>query len=90
MEQVQKPVNSSLVQHYQAINDAACTFAGVLPTKSVPDQVLTWPSEPGLQGLVWNMSTMFEITSTVFYSPITPNKRAKTAFLFHHGKIVSP
>ena len=39
---------------------------GVLPTKSTPDQVLTWPENPGLQGLVWNMSDprFFEITST--------------------------
>ena len=58
---------------------------GVLPTKAQPDQVLTYPGEPGLQGLVWNMSTLFEITSTVFYSPITPGKTSKDAFLFHHG-----
>eukprot|EP00756_Hemistasia_phaeocysticola_P051496 Hpha_TRINITY_DN26673_c0_g1::TRINITY_DN26673_c0_g1_i1::g.86127::m.86127 len=65
---------------------------GVLPTRSVPDEILTWPedSDPrskGLQGLVWNMSTLFEITSTVFYSPVSgdPKVRSKTAFLFHHG-----
>ena len=30
-------------------------------------------------------STYFEITSTVFYSPVTPGKKSKTAFMFHHG-----
>jgi hypothetical protein len=62
------------------------SLAGVLPTKSVPDAVLTWPEEPGLQGLVWNMTTMFEITSTVFYSPVTPGKKSKNVFMFHHGQ----
>jgi hypothetical protein len=51
---------------------------GVLSNKSKPDQVLTWPEAPDLQGLVWNMST-------VFYSPVTPGKRSKSAFFFHHG-----
>mmetsp|Transcript_29982 Transcript_29982/g.89712 ORF Transcript_29982/g.89712 Transcript_29982/m.89712 type:complete len:450 (-) Transcript_29982:193-1542(-) len=59
--------------------------AGVLPTKAVPDNILTWPENPGLQGLVWNMSTFFEITSTVFYAPITSGKKTKSAVLFHHG-----
>jgi hypothetical protein len=58
---------------------------GVLPTRAVPDQILTWPEEPGLQGLVWNMTTLFEINSTVFYSPVEAGKKAKSAFLFHHG-----
>lgn len=59
---------------------------GALPTRSKPDRIITWPGEsPGLQGLVWNLSTMFEITSTVFYSPITPGKKSKNAFMFHHG-----
>ena len=65
---------------------------GVLPTRSVPDQILTWPEDKdprskGLQGLVWNMTTLFEITSTVFYSPASgdPKVRSKTAFMFHHG-----
>ena len=66
--------------------------AGVLPTRAIPDQILTWPEDKdprskGLQGLMWNMTTMFEITSTVFYSPVSgdPKVRSKTAFLFHHG-----
>lgn len=61
---------------------------GVLPTQEVPDEVLTWPSEPGLQGLVWNISNgRFPITSTVFFSAASgdPNNRSKSAFLFHHG-----
>ena len=28
----------------------------MLPTKSKPDQILTWEEEPGLQGLVWNLT----------------------------------
>ena len=67
------------------IHDVYGKGPGVLPTKSVPDAVLTWPSDPGLQGLVWNMTTLFPITSTVFYSPVTPGKTSKTAFMFHHG-----
>ena len=59
---------------------------GVLPNTSVPETILTWPdSDPGLQGLVWNMSKMFKISSTVFYSPVTPGQRTKSAFFFHHG-----
>ena len=60
----------------------------MLPTQSKPDKVLTWPSDPGLQGLVWNLTDPkfgFEITSTVFYSPVTPGKKSKSAFMFHHG-----
>ena len=58
-----------------------------MPTRSVPDQVLSYKESPGIRGLVWNMSTFFEITSTVFYAPRSghPEVRAKTAFLFHHG-----
>jgi hypothetical protein len=76
------------------VSDYACPLAfaagqdGVLPTKSAPDQVLTYPSDPGLQGLVWNLTDPkfgFEITSTVFYSPVTPGKKSKHAFMFHHG-----
>ena len=67
-------------------NDVFGLGVGVLPTKSVPDAVLTYADpHPGLQGLVWNMSTLFEITSTVFYSPATPGRRSKKAFFFHHG-----
>ena len=63
---------------------------GVLPTRSVPDETLTYPSDPtpGLQGLVWNISNgLFPITSTVFYAPASgdPKKRSKSAFMFHHG-----
>ena len=65
---------------------------GVLPTRSIPDRVEAWPEDrdprsKGLRGLVWNMSTLFEITSTVFYSPLSgdPTKRSSKAFLFHHG-----
>jgi len=58
---------------------------GVLSKKSVPDEIVTWPEEPHLQGLVWNMTTLFPITSTVFYSPVEPGQRSKHAFFFHHG-----
>lgn len=58
---------------------------GVLSNQSVPDDILTWPEEPGLQGLVWNMSTKFPITSTVFFSPAKVGQRSKNAFFFHHG-----
>ena len=59
---------------------------GGLPNRSQPDHILTWPaSDPGLQGIVWNLSTYFPINSTVFYKPITPGKRSKSAFFFHHG-----
>ena len=67
------------------IDDVYGKGPGVLPTQSVPDQVLTWPEEPGLQGLVWNLTTHFEITSTVFYSQATKGKKSKSAVLFHHG-----
>ena len=30
------------------------------------------PETPGVKGLVWNMTTMFEISSTVFYAPASP------------------
>ena len=71
---------SALIDSVYGSKDGA-----LLPTKSTPDSVLTWPEAPGLQGLVWNMTTLFPITSTVFYSPITPGKRSKNAFMFHHG-----
>ena len=61
---------------------------GVLPTRSVPDAVHTYPSDPGVRGLVWNISNgLFPITSTVFYAPASgdPQRRSKSAFLFHHG-----
>ena len=67
--------------------------AGVLPSQSVPDQTITYPSDPGLQGLVWNISNgLFPITSTVFYAPVskTADVRSKTAFLFHHGVFETP
>ena len=61
---------------------------GVLPTRSVPDAIHTYPSDPGVRGLVWNISNgLFPITSTVFYAPASgdPQRRSKSAFLFHHG-----
>ena len=59
---------------------------GVLPTRSEPDAVISWPEEPGLQGHVWNISNgLFPINSTVFYKPIRPGARAKSAVLYHHG-----
>ena len=43
---------------------------GVLPDQAVPDQVLQYPTDPGIRGLVWNISNgLFPITSTVFYAP---------------------
>jgi hypothetical protein len=29
---------------------------GVLPNRSEPDQLLSWPETPSIQGLVWNMT----------------------------------
>lgn len=58
---------------------------GVLSNKTVPDEILTWDEEPGLQGLVWDMTKYFPITSTVFYSPAVVGRRSKNAFFFHHG-----
>ena len=58
---------------------------GKLSNKSVPDQILSWPEAPGIKGLVWNMSTLFEITSTVFFSPAKQGQRSKEALFFHHG-----
>lgn len=61
---------------------------GMLPAQSVPNQIARWPeSDPGLQGLVWNLTTLFPISSTVFYSPIDPTgkRRSKEAVFFHHG-----
>ena len=67
------------------IHDVFGYGLGVLPNRSVPDDVLTWKEAPGFQGLVWNMSDRFEISSTVFYSPVEPGKRSRSAFFFHHG-----
>ena len=40
---------------------------------------------PGLHGLVWDMSTsLFNITSTVFYSRRS-GQASKSAIFFHHG-----
>jgi len=58
---------------------------GNLPTRSKPDAIISYPDTSNVQGLLWNMTTLFEITSTVFYSPINSNKRSENAFLFHHG-----
>eukprot|EP00658_Telonema_sp_P-2_P047012 TRINITY_DN3545_c0_g1_i2.p1 TRINITY_DN3545_c0_g1~~TRINITY_DN3545_c0_g1_i2.p1 ORF type:complete len:424 (+),score=79.11 TRINITY_DN3545_c0_g1_i2:37-1308(+) len=68
------------------IDDVFGRGAGVLSSKSIPDQVIDYSADtPGLQALVWNMTTRFEISSTVFYSPVTPGKRSTDAFFFHHG-----
>ena len=42
---------------------------------------------PGVHGLVWDMGSTRgrNISSTVFFSPATPGRRSKSAFLFHHG-----
>ena len=61
---------------------------GVLPSQSKPDDILRWPdTDPGLQGLVWNLTTFFPINATVFYSPLDPSgkTRSKNAIFFHHG-----
>ena len=52
---------------------------GVLPSRAVPDQVLRYDRDPGIRGLVWNISNgLFPITSTVFYAPASgdPSKRS--------------
>eukprot|EP01052_Picozoa_sp_SAG31_P030026 SAG31_NODE_3043_length_4753_cov_3.006016_4_plen_829_part_00 len=51
---------------------------GVLPTRSVPDQTLTYPSDPGLLGLVWNLTTIFPITSTVRCPPFCATDESST------------
>lgn len=58
---------------------------GVLSNKSVPDRIITWPGEPSLQGIVWDMTTFFNITSTVVFSPAKAGQRSERAFFFHHG-----
>lgn len=70
----------------EALIDSVLGYgAGVLSNRSEPDEIVTWPEEPGLQGLVWNMTTLFPITSTVFFSPVKVGQRSKDAFFFHHG-----
>jgi hypothetical protein len=76
---------SWLAKRAALIHDVFGLGVGVLPNRSVPDHVLTWDEDPGLQGLVWNMTTLFNISSTVFYSPVQPGKRSRSAFFFHHG-----
>ena len=60
---------------------------GVLPTRSIPDAINPNVAPGGVCALTWNLSTVFEITSTVFYAPLSGDrsKPAKSAFLFHHG-----
>eukprot|EP01052_Picozoa_sp_SAG31_P019766 SAG31_NODE_1456_length_8264_cov_4.918570_4_plen_1194_part_00 len=53
-----------------------------LPKRSLPDTTTTLGN---ISVIVWNMTTKFEITSSVFYSPATPGKRSSSAFLMHHG-----
>jgi hypothetical protein len=67
------------------INDIFGLGKGVLPTRAEPDAIKKYAGYEGLRGLVWNMTSMFEITSTVFFSPVEPGKRSKSAFFFHHG-----
>lgn len=76
---------SWLAKRAALIHDVFGLGVGVLPNRSVPDRVLVWDEAPGLQGLVWNMTTLFNISSTVFYSPVQPGKRSRSAFFFHHG-----
>jgi hypothetical protein len=79
-----------LTKRDQLIGSVYGNGDGVLPTQSQPDWTLDYPSEqkryPGLRGLVWDLKgKFFPINATTFYSPITPGKQAKSAFLFHHG-----
>ena len=76
-----------LAKRAALIHDVYGEGPGVLPTRSVPDAVLTYESTPGVTGLVWNLSTLFPITSTVFYAPASgdASKKSRTAFFFHHG-----
>jgi hypothetical protein len=79
-------VNSTaswLAKRDALIDDVFGYGPGVLTNKSKPDKIIAY--EDGLQGLVWDMSTRFNITSEVFYKPVTPGKRSKSAFFFHHG-----
>ena len=80
---------SWLARRAALIDDVYGLGTGVLPRRAVPDAVETYGKggPPGLRGLVWNMSGMFEITSTVFFSPksMDPDKRTKSAFFYHHG-----
>jgi hypothetical protein len=53
-----------------------------LPTRSVPDHITELG---GVTVVQWNLSTLFPITSSVFYVPADKSKRSETAFLMHHG-----
>ena len=71
-----------------ALIDAVFGYGpGVLPAQSEPNATRTWPGAPEMVGLVWDLTTTFPITSTVFYAKVNgPSGRpSKTAFLFHHG-----
>ena len=76
---------SWLAKRDALINEIFGRGPGVLSNKSIPDEVLKYPGYPGLQGLVWNLSALFPINSTVFYSPVHPGRRSQSAFFFHHG-----
>lgn len=54
--------------------------------QSQPNWTLTYETDPGLQGLVWDLrGEFFPINATTFFSPVVRGKKAKSAFLFHHG-----
>ena len=81
------PATALANEAHQRVRCAAPVIVCRLPLSSK----LCRKETPGVQGLVWNMTTMFEITSTVFYAPASGdfNKRSKTAFMFHHGKCLA-
>ena len=68
---------------------AALGTDGTLPQRSTPDHIVEGVA-PGVNKIVWDLTDkrFFEITSSVFYAPKSgdPIKRAKHAFLFHHGR----
>jgi len=79
---------SWLAKRAALIDDIFGYGPGVLPNKTEPDSILTYlPTDPGLKGLVWNLTNpnLFEITSTVFYSPVKAGKASKEAVFYHHG-----
>ena len=59
-----------LTKRDQLIGSVYGSGDGVLPNRSVPDETLTYATDPKIRGLVWNISNgLFHITSTVFYAP---------------------
>lgn len=53
-----------------------------LPTRSTPDHIT---EVGGVTVIQWNLSTLFPITSSVFYVPVERSKRSESVFLMHHG-----